>query len=79
MSPAKRHQARRVELPGVALALDRQHITTPSNLEDEVDLVLLLVAPVVQTRDTKTRRDLAEHKVLEELPRSSSRKESQPR
>ena len=67
MSPAKRHQAGRVELLGCALALDCDDITPPSHLEDEVDLVLLLVAPVVQTRDTESRRDLAEHKVFEEL------------
>ncbi len=44
MSPGKRKQTCRVQILSCVLAFDCHHIPTPSNLKDEVDLVLLLVA-----------------------------------
>src|SRR5262249_19759400 len=53
--------------PGRArLALDRDWLTTPSGLEDKVNLVMLLVAPVVEPAQIEARAQLTEDEMLEE-------------
>src|SRR3954464_5938573 len=55
--------------PGRArLALDRDWLPAPPRLEHKVNLVMLLVAPVVEPAQIEARAQLAEDEVLEEEP-----------
>lgn len=67
MLAPKGQEARGVELLRRALALDRQNLATPIDFEHEVDLMVLLVAPVVQANQAKSRHDFAEDEVLKKL------------